>query len=210
MVTSKRASKKSTSTKSSSKRRRAPTRKTSATKSGKRKATTKSKARKRAPKKKPKSSNKRKASKQTASAQAMRLTFSYSGNQVKLVSQEPVDMKVLPSDELEGYEEHKGFWAELKNKQNKTVFRRVMHNPTRNDAEVFSDDPEQSISRQPTPGRKGMFVVVVPNTEGGQEVTLSRSVAQLSQPVSGMHGPARLRSLALGPAKEFARFKLRK
>jgi hypothetical protein len=141
----------------------------------------------------------------------MRLTFSYQGDQVKLVSQEPVEMTVPPSDPLQGYEQHKGFWAELKSDQDKTLFRRVLHNPTRNDAEVFSDDPEQSISRAPAPKRKGMFVVVVPHTEKGRDVTLSRSTGNPDLEAAGApKGMAAMRSLATGPATEIARFKLKK
>lgn len=145
------------------------------------------------------------------SPRAMRLTFSYQGDQVKLVSQQSVEMTVPPSDPLKGYEEHKGFWAELKSDQDKTLFRRVLHNPTRNDAEVFSDDPEQSISRAPAPKRKGVFVVVVPHTETGNEVTLSRSTGQPDIEAQGApRGMAAMRSLATGPATEIARFKLKK
>ncbi|MEO7971324.1 MAG: hypothetical protein ABI698_08495 [bacterium] len=140
----------------------------------------------------------------------MRLTFSYQGDQVKLVSQEPVEMTVPPSDSLSGYAQHKGFWAELKSDQDKTLFRRVLHNPTRNDAEVFSDDPDQSISRAPAPNRKGVFTVVVPHTEKGREVTLSRSSGNPDIEAAGApRGMAAMRSLASGPAREIARFKLK-
>src|SRR4030095_11972246 len=118
-----------------------------------------------AKKKKPTKRKPRKESKPTKpKASAMRLTFSYDGDDVKLVSQEPVNMIVPPSDPVKGYSRQKGFWAELKSDQDKTLYRRVMHNPTRNDAEVFSEDPDQNISREPTPKRKGIFVVLVPNT----------------------------------------------
>jgi hypothetical protein len=120
-------------------------------------------------------------------------------------------MTVPPSDPVKGYEEQKGFWAEVKSDQDKTLFRRVLHNPTRNDAEVFSDDPEQSISRQPAPKRKGVFVVVVPATDKGREVTLSRSAGQPEVETEGApKGMAAMRSLATGPATEIARFKLKK
>ena len=141
----------------------------------------------------------------------MRLTFSYQGDQVKLVSQQPVEMTVPPSDPVKGYEQQKGFWAELKGDQDKTLFRRVLHNPTRNDAEVFSDEPGQSISRAPAPKRKGVFVVVVPHTEKGREVTLSRSAGNPNIEAAGApRGMAAMRSLATGPAREIARFKLKK
>jgi hypothetical protein len=86
-----------------------------------------------------------------------------------------------------------------------------LHNPTRNDAEVFSDDPEQNISREPTPKRTGVFVVVVPDTEKGHEVTLSRSSgAPDIEPEGAPRGMTAMRSLATGPATEIARFKLKK
>ena len=188
----------------------------------KKRAAKKAPAGKRAPSSKPRKAAKkttsRKSAKKSAAVrrvaempQAMRLTFSYQGDQVKLVSQQPVDMTVPPSDPVKGYEQHKGFWAEVKSDQDKTLFRRVLHNPTRNDAEVFSDDPEQSISREPAPKRKGVFVVVVPHTEKSHEVTLSRSAGEPDVgPEGAPRGMTAMRSLATGPATEIARFKLKK
>jgi len=188
----------------------------------KKRAAKKAPAGKRAPSSKPRKAAKkttsRKSAKKSAAVrrvaempQAMRLTFSYQGDQVKLVSQQPVDMTVPPSDPVKGYDQHKGFWAEVKSDQDKTLFRRVLHNPTRNDAEVFSDDPEQSISREPAPKRKGVFVVVVPHTEKSHEVTLSRSAGEPDVgPEGAPRGMTAMRSLATGPATEIARFKLKK
>ena len=136
----------------------------------------------------------------------MRLTFSYDGDDVKLVSQQRTDMLVPPSDPLTGFKNQKGFWAELRSERDKTLYRQVMHNPTRNDAEVFPDPdaPAQGISREPAPKRKGVFVVVVPDTDKGDEVTLSRSSPEEVGLESG------LRALASKPATEILRFKLKK
>ena len=89
----------------------------------------KSKARKAAKKTKPT---------KTTPNKAMRLTFSYNGDDVKLLSQQRTEMIVPSSDALKGYERHKGFWAELRSSSDKTLYRTVMHNPTKNDAEVLS------------------------------------------------------------------------
>ena len=134
----------------------------------------------------------------------MRLTFSYDGDDVKLVSQQRTEMKVPPSDPVTAFKKQKGFWAELKNERDKTLYRHVMHNPTRNDAEVFPETPGQSISREPAPKRKGLFVDVVPDTAKGEEVTLFRSSPEEQEPASG------LRALASKPATEIMRFKLKK
>jgi len=184
-----------------------------------RKSSRKSKSRKSAKTKAKKKSSKSKARKAPAKTKAkrtarkstppepvkaMRLTFSYDGDDVKLISQQRAEMMVPPSDPLKGYGKHKGFWAELKNERDKTLYRHVMHNPTRNDAEVFPETPGQSISREPAPKRKGVFVVVVPDVEKGEEVTLSRSSPEAEGPASG------LLSLASKPATEIMRFKLKK
>jgi hypothetical protein len=167
--------------------------KSKSSKSKDRKAPAKAKARKTPPKPTPPEPMK-----------AMRLTFSYEGDDVKLISQKRAEMMVPPSDPVKGFDKQKGFWAELKNERDKTLYRQVMHNPTRNDAEVFPETPGQSISREPAPKRKGVFVVVVPDTGKGEEVTLSRSSPEEQGPASG------LRALSSKPATEIMRFKLKK
>lgn len=133
----------------------------------------------------------------------MRLTFSYDGNNVKLLSQQRIEMIVPSSDALKGYRQ-KGFWAELKSGSDKTLYRSVMHNPTKNDAEIFPETPGGEISRQPAPKRKGVFVVVVPDTAKGEEVILRRSAPERKGPTKGIS------ALAVKPAEEILRFKLKK
>jgi len=135
---------------------------------------------------------------------AVRLTFSYDGDNVKLVSQQRTEMTVPASDTVKGYGKYKGFWAELKSGSDKTLYRTVMHNPTKNDAEVFPESPGEVISRQPAPKRKGVFVVVVPDTDKGEEVILCRSAPETKGPTRG------IRALASEPAEEILRLKLKK
>jgi hypothetical protein len=85
-----------------------------------------------------------------------------------------------------------------------------MHNPTRNDAEVFSPDPEQGISREPAPKRKGVFTVVVPARDKGHSVRLCRSPVKPSEQKALPKAERGVRSLAAAPAEEFARYKLKK
>jgi len=108
-------------------------------------------------------------------AKAVRMIFAFDGEQVHLVSQQSVEMVLPPSDPVQGVEGHKGFWYELRDGQDRPLYRRVMHNPMSEDVEVFSDDSKQSVRRQTVPNRKGVFVVVVPETEEGHTVTLSGS-----------------------------------
>ena len=138
------------------------------------------------------------------SNKAMRLTFSYEGDNVKLLSQQRTEMTVPASDAVKGYGKNKGFWAELRSGSDKTLYRSVMHNPTKNDAEVFPESPAEGISRQPAPKRKGVFVVVVPDSDKGEEVILCRSAPATKGPTMG------IRALASKPAEEILRFKLKK
>jgi hypothetical protein len=135
---------------------------------------------------------------------AMRLTFSYDGDDVKLLSQQPTEMIVPPSDTVPGYGKYKGFWAEVRSGADKTLYRTVMHNPTKNDAEVFPESPGGEITREPAPKRKGVFVVLVPDSEKAEDVILCRSAPETKGPRRG------LRSLASKPAKEILRLKLKK
>ena len=159
-----------------------------------------------------KKSKARKAAKKTSKARkaspesnkAMRLTFSYDGNDVKLLSQQRIDMIVPSSDAVKGYGTHKGFWAELRSGRDKTLYRTVMHNPTKNDAEVFPGTPNEGISREPAPKRKGVFVVVVPDTDEGEQVILCRSKPAIKGPTKG------IRALASTPAEEILRLQLKK
>lgn len=192
-------SKKSKSRKAAKKvkSRKKPSRATSAKSKSSKSKSSKSKTRKTPAKAKAKQTS-------PAPMKAMRLTFSYDGDDVKLISQKRAEMMVPPSDPVTGFNKQKGFWAELKNERDKTLYRHVMHNPTRNDAEVFPETPGQTISREPAPKRKGVFVVVVPDADKGEEVTLSRSSPEEEGPESG------LRALASTPATEIMRFKLKK
>jgi hypothetical protein len=166
---------------------------------------TRKRARKSKASKAPKKTPRTKAPKTAAeSSKAMRLTFAYDGDDVKLLSQQRTEMIVPSTDALKGYGTHKGFWAELRSGSDKTLYRTVMHNPTKNDAEVFPGTPNEGISRVPAPKRKGVFVVVVPDTEKGEEVILCRSAPETKGPTKG------IRALASKPAEEILRLKLKK
>jgi hypothetical protein len=126
---------------------------------------------------------------------AVRMIFAFDGEHVHLISQQSVEMVLPPSDPVQGVEGQKGFWYDLRDAQDRPLYRRVMHNPMQEDVEVFSEDPRQSVARHTVPNRKGVFVVVVPDTEEGRTITLSSS--------------PRRTQLAHQPAKEIARFALR-
>jgi hypothetical protein len=142
-----------------------------------------------------------------AAPNAMRLTFAYEGQEVRLVGQQPIEKLVPHTDKLSGYENEQGFWIEVRSGQGKTLHRRVMQDPLRQDFEVFSPDPEESVIRRPLERSSGSFSVVVPDLDGADHVALFSSGAP-SAAARGMTREAASRAPS-GPAIEFARFSLR-
>jgi hypothetical protein len=130
---------------------------------------------------------------------AVRLTFTYEGDEVRLVSRQPVEIIIPPTDALSGYEGEQGFWVEVRSGQDETLHRRVMDDPLRQDVEVFSPDPEQSVARTPVDKPSGIFTVLVPDLEEADHVALMSSAAPGIAPEMA----------ARGPATELARFSLR-
>jgi hypothetical protein len=105
-------------------------------------------------------------------ARSVRLIFSYEGDDVRLESRQPVEMLAPPSDPVEGYESETGFWTEVRDAQGSVLHRKVMHDPVRRDAEVFSPDPERSITRVPLERPHGAFAVLVPLVPEADHVAL--------------------------------------
>ena len=117
---------------------------------------------------------------------AVRLIFTYDGDDVTLVSRQRVQMIVPPHDELEKPEEHQGVWAEVRASDGSVLHRSVLHQPIRRDAEVFSDDPEQSMSRVPVERPQGAFTLVVPDLGEADYLVLMASppAARAARPVA--------------------------
>jgi len=136
------------------------------------------------------------------SGKAIRLTMAYDATGVRVVSQQSVEMTLPPSDPAPAAAVQ-GVWSELRDGQDNTSFRRRLHAPFRPDVEVFSGEPGRTVSRKPVENTSGVFVVVVPEIEGADQLVL----VQGSQPGAG--GAAATADAAVGP-REIARFKLAK
>jgi hypothetical protein len=126
---------------------------------------------------------------------ALRLTFEYEDSNVRLISRQSVEMVVPPSDAIQNYEGQKGFWYELRDEKDHTLYRRVIHNPIKFDVEVFYDDPENPITRREVKQPRGTFFLAIPDLE--QAVTLTLHSSQLES------------KTALQSAQEIARFDLK-
>jgi len=116
----------------------------------------------------------------------LRLIFEYEGNTVRLVSQQRVSMIPPPSTSiLDPQEGQTGFWYELRDNQDLSVYSRVVANPIPLECEVFSDDPNESIRRQEIEVAQGTFVLLAPDIPEAASVVLFSPPLQLTERAGG-------------------------
>jgi len=108
---------------------------------------------------------------------ALRLIFSYSGQEVRLVGRQSVEMTVPPSDPLPAQERGRsGFWYELRDADRRTLYSRVVSNPIPTSTEVLTDDPKRPVAREELGGDvQGVFVLLCPEIEAARTVALFSS-----------------------------------
>src|SRR5204862_6590081 len=65
-----------------------------------------------------------------------------------------------------------GYWIEVHDDAGRVVYHQPLHQPIAIDAEAFSPDRTQSITRVPTPTRAGQFTVLIPDVPGARTFEL--------------------------------------
>ena len=103
---------------------------------------------------------------------AIRLTFEYDRDEVVLKDAQRVEMLVPASDPVREARASLGSWVDLLDSDRRVLFRRALHLPLQQSVEVFSPEPGRSPSRFNPPAHKGVFVVVVPDSDEGAGVAL--------------------------------------
>jgi hypothetical protein len=126
---------------------------------------------------------------------AVRLTFSYKGERLKLVKQQILRMTPPPSDELKETKEASGFWVEVRDAKHKVLYRRAMQSPVRRYAEVRADDPDMPLAMQEVKDPSGIFTILIPHIDKAVEVALFSSPSEEKK--------------RLLPATEIGRYNLR-
>lgn len=104
---------------------------------------------------------------------AVRLTIEYDKNSIRVVGRQNVDMLVPPSDPTQPSMRTSGFWYEVKDAQDSSLYRRTMPNPIGRDIEVYDVDPARSMHRTADDRSSGVFTILVPYLEKGVALTLS-------------------------------------
>jgi hypothetical protein len=108
-----------------------------------------------------------------ANDSALRLTFSYNRESVTLDSIQTLEeMPTSESDPLE-HEPEAGFWYELRDADNTSLYRQVMQNPLRYDAEIYLD--EETIVRQVFDEYADTFDLLVPKLATATQIALFSS-----------------------------------
>jgi hypothetical protein len=130
-----------------------------------------------------------------------RLTFDYDGDQISLVSDQVVNMISPPGHSLDESEASADFSVIVRDTANRALYRFTGPSPVGNDAEVFSDDPSDSLHRVPVRKRRGTFVVLVPDLEGATSVEL---VGQSLDRFRGLSGPRPAARFPLRPPESLS------
>jgi hypothetical protein len=106
---------------------------------------------------------------------ALRLTFEYEGDEVRLVSQQRVAMLVPPADPAGDPDEQAGFWFEVRDREDRPIYRRSTQNPLRTHLEVFPPK-DASFTHVEMPEPRGVFTLLVPDLEGARTLALVGSL----------------------------------
>jgi len=103
---------------------------------------------------------------------SLRAFFEYDGRDVKLVSVQSLEMLAPPPQAIFPRPNEQGSWFELRDGEGRTLYRRVIENPIRQDIEVITDDPEHSLSRVAVETPHGLFFLIAPDIPQAREIVL--------------------------------------
>lgn len=140
----------------------------------------------------------------------LRLTFTYSGDTIRLAARESLGSRPARSDALRGYDGQAGFWVEVRDGSGQVTFRRVMHDPMPGYREVHAPDG-QPPTHVAIRDRGGVFEVVVPYPGPGSAVVLFDSPRPPVVPIGDIPMERARRGgprIATAAAREVARFAL--
>jgi hypothetical protein len=107
--------------------------------------------------------------------QTLRLTFEYQGETISLVGRSSVEMLLPSAVKTPIHQGQSGFWYELRDRQDRVLYQRAIHNPIRFEREIFPENPEEPIRRAKVANPRGVFDLLVPDVPEGEIVVLFSS-----------------------------------
>lgn len=125
---------------------------------------------------------------------SIRLTFSYKGDEIRLVERRVVATLAPPSDSLSVGKGETGFWYEIRDARDVVQYRRIIQNPIESAVEIRSDVPQRPLSWLKVDEPRGDFDLLIPDLEEARFLAL--------------FGASEERGLPVGPSREIARFDL--
>lgn len=106
---------------------------------------------------------------------SIRFTFSYRGANIKLESRQTIKMISPPSDPLKVSDRRSGFWYELRDKENRMLYRRIIQNPVKYAVEVRSDKKDTPLVWEEVKDPAGLFVLLAPELQEAVSIVLVSS-----------------------------------
>jgi hypothetical protein len=139
--------------------------------------------------------------------------MSEDGGAVNLDSATRLEMRAQPSHDIGGHEQQSGFWLELRDANDRVLYRRTLHNPFPQDAEVFPETSGEDFSRTAIPRQSGSIDVVVPDLPDARSVAVfgnlpgppqtgEPAAVHLARITAARQAPARLIGLFALPTAE--------
>jgi len=105
---------------------------------------------------------------------ALRLTFSYNREGVTLDSMLTLEGMATPESDPIEHDQEAGFWYELRDADNTTLYRQVLQNPVRYDSEIYLEGAE-TIIRQVFDDYSDTFDLLVPALAAATQIALFSS-----------------------------------
>jgi hypothetical protein len=102
----------------------------------------------------------------------LRVTFSYDGPKLEIVSVQRVAMRTPAPAATAPQVNQTGYWLEVRDGNGVLLYHRPIHDPTRRHIESFGDAPGKPMRRHPATDTKGEFEVLVPDLPGAQTFRL--------------------------------------
>ncbi|MBS0171978.1 MAG: hypothetical protein JSR62_16650 [Nitrospira sp.] len=142
---------------------------------------------------------------QAPSTLAMRLIFEYEGDQLRLVSQQPVDVAITGFDISRAV--RPGHYVDTRDASGRILARVPARDAFSQSAEIFPEEPGKPITRLPLERATGAFTVVVPVPAGADRVTVVR-VTPARRDAPGITTPGTSSLPGDSEVKELANFTL--
>jgi hypothetical protein len=142
---------------------------------------------------------------------AVRLIFEYDGENVRLVSEQPVEV-IVPGEEspIDIESARAGIFVDARDDENVTLARVRAPRAFESSIEVYPEKPTDAFVRLDVPRPRGAFTVVVPAPERASRVTVVRVAEPPTDAAEAAPGVPESPAARLARTSDIASFPLRR